>query len=95
MYEPNGKMFFNYNTSTHVLHTLMQCQRCDTLDIVKDVITIECDGCGAKIVVGGAGTSTMFSYLRLYVAAGVGVGLLGSYVAYSVGKLIFSDRALH
>lgn len=88
MVESNSKMFFNYNTATNVLHSLMQCKRCNTLDIQKNFITIECDGCGAKTVMGRTDNNYGVSLVQTYVA-GVAAGLLGCYAVYFFGKLIY------
>ena len=90
MVEPNSKMFFNYNTATNVLHSLMQCERCKTLDIQKNFITVTCDDCGTKIVLGRTDNNYSVSIVQTYLA-GVAAGLLGCYAVYFFGKLIY-DR---
>ena len=90
MVELNSKMFFNYNTATNVLHSLMQCERCKTLDIQKNFITVTCDDCGTKIVLGRTDNNYSVSIVQTYLA-GVAAGLLGCYAVYFFGKLIY-DR---
>lgn len=94
--DPQAEIHHNFNTGTRAMYAILRCKRCNTLDISRTTLSVECIGCGKILKLGKPPINRLLEVIRpaVIVSSSLLIGGIGIYLTCLYGKHILPALAV-